>query len=942
MKHKIVLFFFIILAGTITLSADVTVYLDPAYGTGGKEIQLTIENLNDPHFPKPKHHQPVLFVPDFRFGGKKDFRSFRETLALPQNARLGIEPYYIDLEDHKYADNAAKIKEAMELILLHQDDPGANRKKVAVVAFGSGAVSARLYLKKLWENQNKRLSFHPVSELIAISPPNHGMEGMGAKSLDFFEQLNGHPIDDTTPGNYRGQLFDSEAPGSRRNNEPVKNGILYVTLYAEGNRAVTGGGEPSPDGIMAKNLSPNAENREIAGITGIPGGNDKTAVHQNTVHMPEVICKALYTAAYHQAPPDQLPFKNAGDNNLKSPPIVPELQIPKLETGIVLLFDISGSMSQFLLPAKGAAEHFIYGLNDYRKTGGNLGIAVFPPLPWNVREECGAQNITPMAVLTDKNKNNAVKILDCLTAKGSTPLLEGINAAQQLFSAEKRKIIILFSDGNHNCPVPVEANPPDTAIDALIDKLEKNRVTLYTIGSGPPLQVNHTLLRKLAEDRKENQKGKFFHLIDPKTTLKETYTSIFTDIFPDPGLNVQTGFDRSEYETGETITFTAAITKGKLPVNGLKAITASVTRPLEGAGNWYASNNLNAKELESVPGKIGDETLSELQRKTVYLSQKRKTPPPGRTAPAVLQLYDDGTHGDKKSGDGIYTGLYKDTQKEGTYNFRVHAAGDTFEREKTVQTHVMVKPDHGYSVPVTRWLNIFPGDPVQYLYEVEIIPRDRYGNHMGPGHRVGVNVVDDNNNNKTRTQLKDNLDGTYTGKFNITQSEFNAGVFFEFTIDGKPFTTVKKIPGFKKWFSGIHVGTGIPIRSFDEDYNPGIGFGGNIGYRLAPKFSLVLLLGHNSFTADAPDNDDIYFWNISANLRSEIVKNPLRVFVNAGAGIYFPNSGPAKRGVNVGAGAAYALKADWIIEAGADFHLVNSVGTDPNFMVTYARLVYRF
>jgi len=915
MKHIILLLFFIILLGTVTLPADVTVYLDPAYGSDGKEIQLTMENINDPDFPKPKQHQPVLFVHNHHFDGEKNLRSFRETLALPENERLGIEPYDIDLEDRKYADNAAKIKEAVELILLHQDDPGANRKKVAIIAFGSGALSARLYLKELWEKQHKQLSFHPVSELIAVSPPNHGMKGMERKDIDFIEKLNGHAITDTTPANYRGQVFDSEAPGSRRNNEPVKNGILYVTLYAEGNRS-------------AKNLSPNAENREIT-------------VHRNTVHMPEVICKALYTAAYHRAPPDNLPFKNAEENNLTGPPIVPELQVQKCETGILLLFDISESMSQYLTPAVGVAERFIKNMNHHGET--NVAAAVFPPLPWNVREECGAQNITPMALLTDKRKDEAVKTLHCLEAKGKTPLLKGIDTALQLFAAEKRKIIILFSDGNQNCPVPVRTNPPDAAIDTLIDKLEKNGVTLYAIGTGPPLQVNHRLLRRLAEDRTEKTKGKFFHILDPETTLDETVTSIFTDIFPDPALNVRTGFDRNEYETGETVTFTAVITKDNLPVTGLKSITVSVTRPLEGTGNWYASNSVSANELETMPEKMGDETLSDLQRKTVYLTQKRKTPPPGRSAPVKFQLHDDGTHGDEKKGDGIYTGQYKDTQTEGTYSFRVHAAGNTFERAKTAQTHVTVKPDPGYSAPVTRWLDIFPGDPPQYLYDVEIIPKDRYGNHMGPGHPVGVNVIDGNKGNSSSpVQLRDNLDGTYTGKLSVTQSEFNAGALFEFIIDGKPFTTVKKIPDFKKWSSGIHVGTGIPIRSFDEDFNPAIGFGCNIGYRPAPNFSLVLMLGYNSFSADSPDNEDIYLWNISANLRSEIVKSPFRVFVNAGAGIYFPKSRSAKRGVNIGAGAAYSLKADWIIEMGANFHLVNSIGTDPNFMVTYAGLVYRF
>ena len=194
MKKVIFTIFFITLLATVKASAEVVVYLASGYGTG-QEVQLTLGNLADPNFPKPRHDLPVLFVHGQQFGDSKSYLgdwqqsfnglpSFRETLGVAENSWLGIEPYYIDLEDFQddeekknrsIEDEALKIKEAVQLILLHQGDPGAARIKVAVIAFGKGAISARCYLKKLWEDQNRRLSFHPVSELIAISPPNHGL-----------------------------------------------------------------------------------------------------------------------------------------------------------------------------------------------------------------------------------------------------------------------------------------------------------------------------------------------------------------------------------------------------------------------------------------------------------------------------------------------------------------------------------------------------------------------------------------------------------------------------------------------------------------------------------------------------------------------------------------------------------------------------------------------
>ena len=1164
MKVLPILIFFTILCGTVTLWTDVKVYLDPGYSTeaDGKDIQLTGKSLFFPDFPKPKNHLPVLFVHGHHDGKNKGktFRKnwqqslnglpcFQETLELAENAWLDIEPYYIDLEDYTDADekknrsieeDARKIKEAVELILLHQDDPAAKTRKVVIIAYGSGAVSARCFLKDLWENQNKRLAFHPVSEFIAISPPNHGFNAANdfiktigqdslilrqinngfdencnrfsdARSHDFIEKLNGHAIRDTLMAHYCGQIFDSEAPGSRRNNEPMENGILYVTFYARGNRGAAGGSDPSDDcqgRVLAKNLAPNAVNREIPGIPGnmsypeIPGGDDKPAVHQNTVHMPEVICKALYTAVFHQAPPDELIFKgtDADEKNWKRPPIVPQLQVPDQEAGIVLLLDISGSMFHRLPRVKKAAEPFLKLLNDYWYGSGkaNLGITVFPSLPWSFQnqKECRGQVIHPKTMVTETSVDNAIKTVNCLQSKGNTPLLNGIDTALQLFGQENRKAIILLSDGNHNCPGAV--NFHDAAFNDCIKNLDEKQVTFYSIGCSQAFQSNHKLLRRLAEERKEYLKGTFIQAMDPGlnsydysnkdniggghpgTAINKAFLSIFTDllsleevtdhvgmikaeetktfevkvnshdrkisfvlswvtpqkgrlgitikasdgntipgcsgsdhihvyegetytiitmdehflkqpgkvgkapwmayidapglndrepetyqysVITDSGLKMRTEFDKPFYETGDTITFSAAITEGndERPKTGLTDVFVKVTRPGEGPGNWYASNKVSAEALASIPETIADDRISMLHRKAMFLTQKRKAGIFKRTMPEDLRLplYDDGTHGDKKRGDGVYTNQYKETIKEGTYSFQFFAAGDRdgepFERENTVQQYVTVKPDPdpGYSRLRIEWHDMFRGeavDDVQYLYNVKLVPKDRFGNYMGPGHRVDVKIVynkhkydyeyEGDSNHLTR--LKDNLDGTYTEEISIPRSGLETGVRLVLFIDGDTFTTVEKIPGFKKRSWGLYAGTGIPSYSFDRAHNPGISIGCHVGYRFAPQFSLIGLVGYNHFGSVSSAADNTLWWNISGNLKSEIVKNPFRIYVNVGPGIYISKTGAVKRGFNVGAGAAYSLTSGYIIEIGADFHRVYIEGIDPHFLVTYARLVYRF
>ena len=945
----------------MTLQADATVYLDPAYSSDGKDIRLTVENLMDPNFPKPKNQLPVLFVPGYELGKGTGFREifqrpfnglpcFRDTLLRAENSPLEIEPYYMDLEPPTedenigIAENAGKIEEAVRLILLHQGAPDAKTKKVVIIAYGSGAVSARHYLKDLWERQNKKLAFHPVSEFIAIN---------------------------AAPPDFRGQLFASDAPGSRGANEPMENGILYVTLSAEGNR----------DMVM---------------------------------HSPEVICKALYTAFYHQTPPDESVFKSSDEKNPLGPPIIPPLQIPKRDMGIVLLFDISAVMSGPLPAIRIAAEPFLHLLGDYYGGGRgnvnvNLGMAVFPSLPRNDQKDCSGQAVIPMTLVSETCIDNAVKTLNCLKAQGNSPLLQGIDAALQMFGREKRKVVILVSSGHHDCPAPVKVNTDDNTVASRMANLDETGVTVHAIGLGRDVDMNmdmgHKLLRKLTGNRPKHLEGKFI----PGTSLDEAYKSIFAGVMKleEAGTSVgiikaretiTPGFKVNEYDrqisfllSWQTpqkgrLGFTVTASDGGVIPNGGDGVRVhegetymlvTVEEPFlkqagkvgkVGAAAWkvhiaapglkdgeqenYRCSVLMDSALKMKPGfdKTSYDT-GDIMTITAAITVNQR-PVPGLTDISVtvasprgvgtLLLYDDGAHGDKVKGDGIYTNQYPDTVKQGTYRFLFHAGGESFAREKEEPVYAAVKVDPVYSSLSARWRDIFEGQQAQYLYDVEFVPRDRYGNSPGPGHTVGVEIVyKDKETIDQSFALKENPDGAYTGEIGVMRPGLQTGARMVLMIDGKPFTTLEKIPGFRKWSLGIHTGAGFPISSFKQRHNAGIHFSGNIGYRLTPTFSVVGLLGYNYFSSGSSLSRDSLWWNVSVNLRSEIVKNPLRFYINAGAGIYISKSGALTSGVNIGTGAAYSLKSNYIIEFGTDFHLVNTLGNDSTFLATHAGVVYR-
>jgi hypothetical protein len=260
----------------------------------------------------PLDYGPLLKLP-----------SFEIALDLPENAALGIEPYYTHFADQDLSiiEDASAIGEAIRRILLRHGDPTATQVKVVVIGFSKGTLSTRWYLKHMMP------ASQPVSEFVALAPPNHGLQAGAsltgsslafrqinngyddqcvpfneAESNDFIERLNGHPIEDTQANAVQDPRFVGEAPRSRTTGAATDQGVLYVAIYADDNRDAVGGGTNSGDcqgRVFASNLAPNAVNIEVSEIAGFT----PLLVHANTVHTPEVICLALYTAVHHQAPP---------------------------------------------------------------------------------------------------------------------------------------------------------------------------------------------------------------------------------------------------------------------------------------------------------------------------------------------------------------------------------------------------------------------------------------------------------------------------------------------------------------------------------------------------------------------------------------------------------------------------------------------------------------
>lgn len=188
----------------LSLAALLTMMLSSeAPSAWAAEVHLADDTLLDANSPPPAHRLPVLFVhghgaaagdPDLNYkvnwwNSLNSLPSMKQALELPENAGLDIEAYYIRFEDqdHSITEDAADIADAVGEILRRHDpsfdpaDPNDTTPvRIAIVAYSKGTISARQYLKSLQVQvagmPAPRPEFRPVSEFVAISPPNHGID----------------------------------------------------------------------------------------------------------------------------------------------------------------------------------------------------------------------------------------------------------------------------------------------------------------------------------------------------------------------------------------------------------------------------------------------------------------------------------------------------------------------------------------------------------------------------------------------------------------------------------------------------------------------------------------------------------------------------------------------------------------------------------------------
>lgn len=185
------------------------------------------------------------------------------------------------------------------------------------------------------------------------------------------------------------------------------------------------------------------------------------------------------------------------------------------------------------------------------------------------------------------------------------------------------------------------------------------------------------------------------------------------------------------------------------------------------------------KKRMRVPDTIMGEPATLVQKKAYALEHLADNPFHNKRSQGTIQLYDDGTNGDKVAGDGIYSNYSPKLAYDGIYNISVlfeavEAARSCVHREELVSTYVSVKLTPELVLSKTTWKDVevtpyFDMGHAKILAEkppsgferksVVFTPQDEFDNYWGPGKadQIKFNVK----NAEPLGTIVDNLDGSY-------------------------------------------------------------------------------------------------------------------------------------------------------------------------------------
>ncbi|MCP4203763.1 MAG: hypothetical protein GY769_17735 [bacterium] len=413
----------------------------------------------------------------------------------------------------------------------------------------------------------------------------------------------------------------------------------------------------------------------------------------------------------------------------------------------------------------------------------------------------------------------------------------------------------------------------------------------------------------------------------------------------DAALEYDFAIERPVVLTGQAIPLQIEVTEGGRRI-APSSIVVSVDRPREAIGNLLHAVPVTDAQRAAVTAQLGAQELAGSSLMQTYEALFRD---PARAAALVpirnqVPFFDDGSaeHGDAQTGDGVFSALFTDTNVPGEYQFHFTVAGESefhgaFSRQKTASATVVLRQARATEFDV-RILDPIEG---QDRFEVVVVPKDEFGNYLGPGYASSI-IIELEGAEAVTDEVEDRLDGTYTQVFTTTIPGSVSG-------STEIFGTEVEIPAEVFPFAGpatraawsLHAGWVDPQGTAANFLDPGFTVNLDRVFPIKPDLAWDLRFGWEGFDG-VPGAADLDVWMLLANLKHVFHHGvDYDVFVNGGGGLYLLDPGDAEGGANVGLGAAWELSPDLAFEATANYHSVLTASPDLEFVQLQIGLLFK-
>ena len=388
-------------------------------------------------------------------------------------------------------------------------------------------------------------------------------------------------------------------------------------------------------------------------------------------------------------------------------------------------------------------------------------------------------------------------------------------------------------------------------------------------------------------------------------------------------------FTEANQGTGDRLNVRAEVAYDGLPLANLpaNAITVAIQRPGDSLGTILHDTDVPGSVL--TPNPAAPDPKTAYQQKIAHLDQNgqlgnRINPTPASTISLT------------QTADGVYTGSFSNTSVQGLYRFDTvldwnDARTGRVHRAERLQREVRVKPDEK-STDITT-VNQGAG-----TFTITVVPRDRFGNYVGPGHADFVKAVLKSSGALVPGPPADpDQKGRYV--FTITGVPPGQSPDVDVTYDAVPVGSSRNGGGVWRFF--VDIGPNFPHGSFSNGTDGKWSIDAGIERFVTADWSVEAILGYHRFDSVSISNPHI--WQLSVGGKRYFGMAPWHPFIDASVGGYrFDPGNSTKFGANAGGGVLYDVSSMWGIEGVYQYHTVNTSGSTTNFSTLQAGLRVRF